>query len=212
VNSRTGPKPHSKAPAGICIVLTPGTAGEVRKVNSIVRSPFIKLTLSAGVPFTVKSLASRVAGSTGSLTSISKTVGGVKMIVSQPALITEQAVGVDVGVAVAVAVGVIVAVAVAVAVGVAVAVAVGVGLAVGVGDGVGVGTPPGAWTRTPIGEPVLKKPTVAFVGLDPWSASNRKLYSVPKRIALAFWLVAKVCVLQVIKSGFVVSTSHGVGL
>jgi len=175
-------------------VLTPGTAGEVRKVNSIVRSPFIKLTLSAGIPFTVKSLASRVAGSTGSLTSISKTVGGVKMILSQPALITEQAVGVDVGVAgaVAVAVGVIVAVAVAVGVAVAVAVAVGVGLgvtggvAVGVGDGVGVGTPPGAWTAAPIGEPVLKKPTVASVRFGAWSASNRKLYSVPKRIALAF--------------------------
>ena len=177
-------------------MLTPGTAGEVRKVNSIVRSPFIKLTLSAGIPFTVKSLASRVAGSTGSLTSISKTVGGVKMILSQPALITEQAVGVDVGVAVAVAVavavGVIVAVAVAVGVAVAVAVAVGVGLgvtggvAVGVGDGVGVGTPPGAWTAAPIGEPVLKKPTVALVSWGAWSASNRKLYSVPKRIALAF--------------------------
>ena len=27
----------------------------------------------------------------------------------------------------------------------------------------------------PIGEPVLKKPTVAFVGLGAWSASNRKL-------------------------------------
>jgi hypothetical protein len=147
-------------------VLTPGTAGEVRKINSIVRSPFIKITLSAGVPFTVKSLASRVAGSTGSLTSISKTVGGVKTILSQPALMTEQAIGVDVGVAVAgaVAVGVAVAVAVAVGVtvGVAVAVAVGVGVgvtggvAVGVGDGDGVGTAPGAWMLTPDGEPVLK--------------------------------------------------------
>ena len=163
--------------------MTPGTAGEVRKVNSIVRSPFIKLTLSAGVPFTVKSLASRVAGSTGSLTSISKTVGGVKMILSQPALITEQPVGVDVGVAVAVAVGVglgggvtvAVAVAVAVAVGVGVGVAVGVAVAVGVGVGDGLGTPPGAWMRTPMGEPVLKKPTVAVVEFGPWSASNRKL-------------------------------------
>ena len=82
----------------------------------------------------------------------------------------------------AVAVGV----AVAVAVGVAVAVAVGVGLAVGVGEGVGVGTPPGACTSTPLGEPVFKKPTVAFVGFGGWSASNRKLYIVEKRIALAF--------------------------
>ena len=52
---------------------------------------------------------------------------------------------------------------------------------------------------TEIGEPVLKKPTVAFVGLGAWSASNRKLYNVPKRIALAFWLVANVSVLQVIE-------------
>jgi hypothetical protein len=77
-----------------------------------------------------------------------------------------------------------VGVAVAVAVGVGVAVAVGVAVGVGVGDG--LGTPPGAWTTTSIGEPVLKKPTVASVGLGPWSASNRKLYIVAKRMALAF--------------------------
>lgn len=77
---------------------------------------------------------------------------------------------------------------VAVGVGVAVAVAVGVGVAVAVGVGVGdgAGTSPGAWITTSIGEPVLKKPTVASVGFGGWSASNRKLYSVPKRIALAF--------------------------
>ena len=82
----------------------------------------------------------------------------------------------------AVAVGVTVAV----GVGVAVAVGVDVGLAVGVGVGDGVGTFPGASTRTGMGPPVLKKPTVAFVGFGAWSASNRKLYSVPNRIALAF--------------------------
>src|SRR5262249_17433116 len=60
------------------------------------------------------------------------------------------------------------------------------GVAVGVGDGVGLGTPPGASTTTPTGEPFLKKPTVEFVKLGPWSASNRKLYNVPQRIALAF--------------------------
>ncbi len=66
---------------------------------------------------------------------------------------------------------------VAVGVGVAVAVAVGVGVAVAVGVGVGdgAGTSPGAWIKTPIGEPVLKKPTVASVGFGGWSASNRKL-------------------------------------
>ena len=73
-------------------------------------------------------------------------------------------------------------------VGVGVAVAVGVGLGVGVGVGVGVTPPwPGAWISTVIGEPVLKKPTVALAGLGGASASNRKLYSVPQRIALAFW-------------------------
>jgi len=77
-----------------------------------------------------------------------------------------------------------VGVGVTVGVGVGVGVAVAVGVAVGVGDG--VGTSPGAWTITPICEPVLKKPAVASVGFGGWSASNRKLYSVPKRIALAF--------------------------
>jgi hypothetical protein len=85
------------------------------------------------------------------------------------------------------------------------------GVALGVGDGVGVGTLPGASTMTPTGKPVLKKPTVAFVGLGGWSASNRKLYSVPQRIALAFWLVAKVSVLQVMeRPSRATSPSHGV--
>ena len=75
----------------------------------------------------------------------------------------EVGVGVGVNVAVAVGVGVNVAVAVGVGVGLAVAVAVGVGLAVGVG--VGVPPPIGPWIATIIGEPVLKKPTVASVGL-----------------------------------------------
>jgi hypothetical protein len=72
------------------------------------------------------------------------------------------------------------------AVGVGVTVGVGVGLAVGVGVGDGLGTPPGASTRIGIGPPALKNPTVPSVGFGAWSASNRKLYRVPKRIALAF--------------------------
>src|SRR5215813_2302134 len=71
--------------------------------------------------------------------------------------------GVALGVAVGVAVGVMLGVAVGVAVGVDVGVAVGVGVRVGVG--VGVGVPPpwlGAWISTIIGDPVLKKPTIAF--------------------------------------------------
>src|SRR6266536_2419274 len=97
-----------------------------------------------------------------------------------------QGVGVRVGVGVGVGVGVNVAVGVGVRVGVglAVAVAVGVGLAVGVG--VGVPPPVGTWIATVMGEPVLKKPTVALALCGGRSASNRKLYNVPKRIALAF--------------------------
>lgn len=75
-----------------------------------------------------------------------------------------------------------------VGVGRGVGVAVGVGVTwPGVGVGVGVTTPPlGAWISTVMGAPVLKKPTVALAVCGGWSASNRKLYSVPQRIALAF--------------------------
>ena len=64
-------------------------------------------------------------------------------------------------------------------VGVGVGEGVGVGLAVGVGVGDGAGTFPGAWITAGMGAPVLKKPTVEFVGFGAWSASNRKLYNVP---------------------------------
>lgn len=50
-----------------------------------------------------------------------------------------------------------------VGVGRGVAVGVEVGVAVGVGVGVGVPPPTGAWMATVIGDPVLKKSTVAFV-------------------------------------------------
>ena len=125
--------------------------------------------------------------------------------------------GVDVGVTVAVAVDVGFGVAVGVAVGetvdvaVAVGVAVAVAVAVAVGEGVGVGVlvPTGAWIATMLGEPVLKYPTVAFAACGGWSASNRKLYNVPQRIAFAFWLVATVSVLQVIEFPSWI-TFHGV--
>ena len=109
--------------------------------------------------------------------------------------------GVGVGRGVAVAVGVTVDVAVAVGVGVgdipAVAVAVGVGLivavAVAVDVAVGVGVPPiGAWIGTLIRVPVLKKPKSACRICGGVWASNRKLYKVPQRIALAFWFCANV--------------------
>jgi hypothetical protein len=106
------------------------------------------------------------------------------------------------GVGVAVAVGVAVGVAVAVAVAVGVAVAVAVGVAVGLAVGVGVGVPPGLgpWISTVMGEPVVKKPSVALVVCGGWSESKRKLYNVPQRIAFAFWFCAKVCVAQVRES------------
>src|SRR6266496_5539564 len=93
--------------------------------------------------------------------------------------------GVTVGVGVGVGVGVKVAVAVGVGVGVGLAVALGVGVGLAVGVGVAV-PPPGAWITTFMGEPVLKKPTVAFTFCGAESASNRKLYKVPQRIAFAF--------------------------
>jgi hypothetical protein len=114
----------------------------------------------------------------------------------------EVEVGVGVNVAVAVGVGVNVDV----GVGLAVAVAVGLGLAVGVG--LGVPPPTGAWIATIIGEPVLKKPTVALAFRGGWSASNRKLYSVPQRIALAFWFCANGSVFQVM-SPLAWVTVHG---
>jgi hypothetical protein len=94
MNSSTGPLVSQlKAPAGTCIVFMPGTAGEVLKTNSTVRSPLDKVTFSAGIPFTVKSLASRVAGSTGSLTSRVKETGSTEMIapqVKKGRVVTEQ--------------------------------------------------------------------------------------------------------------------------
>ena len=103
------------------------------------------------------------------------------------------------GVGVGVAVGVAVAVAVAVGVGVEVAVAVAV--AVGVGVGVPPPPDPGAWIPTVIGDPVLKKPTVALALCGGWSASNRKLYIVPKRMAFALGFWAKVSQFQFIALG-----------
>ena len=63
---------------------------------------------------------------------------------------------------------------------------VAVGVAVAVAVGVGVAPPAGAWIATIIGDPVLKNPTVALALCGGWSASKRKSYNVPKRIALAF--------------------------
>jgi len=141
-------------------VFCPCTAGEVLKKKCIVAPPLTIIKVSAGIPFTVKSLASTFAGP-GGLKLTVKSVGGLKTVVPQFGLVTVQpgvgvtlgdAVGVAVGVAVAVGVNAAVAVAVAVAVAlgvavevavaVAVAVAVGVNAALAVAVGVGVGVPP----------------------------------------------------------------------
>ena len=79
--------------------------------------PFASAKLFAGIPFTVKSLACTVAGSTPPLTSIMKSVGWLNITPGQE-VVTEQPVGVGVTVAVAVAVGVGLAVVVGVGVGV----------------------------------------------------------------------------------------------
>lgn len=61
----------------------------------------------------------------------------------------------------------------------------GVGVALGVGVGEGV---PALGTNTPAvsGLPILKKPIDATPANGGPAASNRKLYNVPQRIALAF--------------------------
>ena len=99
-------------------------------------------------------------------------------------------------------------------VGVAVAVAVAVGVDVGVNVGVGVGVGvwsdmKGATTSTVIGEPVLKKLMVAWLPLGAALESNRKLYSVPQRTALAFGFCANVSELQVRAEPVPPSIVHG---
>jgi hypothetical protein len=88
-----------------------------------------------------------------------------------------------------------VAVAVAVAVGVGEGVPVDVAVDVGVGEG--VPNPLGPWIPVVMGDPVLKKSTVAFAVCGGLLASNRKLYKVPQRSAFAFWFWAKVSEFQV---------------
>jgi len=84
-------------------VLRPCTTGDVLKKKRIVRLPFNKMAVFAGVPFTMKSLPWTLAGSAGPLRLTSNSVGGVPTtILPQPELVTEQPVGVVVGVGVGV--------------------------------------------------------------------------------------------------------------
>ena len=114
------------------------------------------------------------------------------------------AVGCDLGVGVTRGVALGVAVTVGVGVGEIVAVAVAVGVAVGVASDMN-----GTMTSTFIGEPVLKKLMVASPSAGGALESNRKLYSVPQRIALAFWFCAKVSQFQVAEIPLLVKV-HGV--
>ena len=84
----------------------PGTAGEVLKKKCIVAPPLTIIKESAGIPFTVKSLAWTFAGP-GGLRLTVKSVGGLETVVPQFGLVTAQpGVGVTLGDAVGVAVGV----------------------------------------------------------------------------------------------------------
>lgn len=83
------------------MVFWPPTTGEVLKWKVMVRSPLMMISLSAGVPLTVKSLAWTVAGSAGSLRLTVNSVGAVPTTARpQIVLVTEQLVGVGVGVGV----------------------------------------------------------------------------------------------------------------
>ena len=79
----------------------PCTTGELLKWKVIVVFPFINTNELAGVPFTVKSLASTVPGSAAPLRLTVKSVGGVPTtMLPQRELVTEQPGGVGVGVGV----------------------------------------------------------------------------------------------------------------
>src|SRR5207247_4645057 len=95
-------------------------------------------------------------------------------------------------------------------VGVTVAVAVAVGVGVTGGVGVGVASDmKGAGTSTLTGDPVLKKPMLAVLSAGGAVESNRKLYSVPHRTALAFWFCANVSQFQIAEVKLFVKV-HGV--
>ena len=88
------------------MVLTPCITGDVLKVKRTMWPPLRRTASSAGIPFTVKSLPSRVAEFTTSLASTEKSVTGNVTTMPQASLVTEQDGGVGVGVRLGVAVGV----------------------------------------------------------------------------------------------------------
>ena len=76
----------------------PCTAGELLKWKVIVVLLLLKTNELAGRLFTIKSLASTVAGFTGPLTWKMKSEGGTKTVTPHVELLTEQPMGVGVGV------------------------------------------------------------------------------------------------------------------
>lgn len=88
VKSNTGPQ--SKAPAGMLMVLRPGSTGELLKWKVIVVLSFATTTDSAGAPLILKSLAWTVEGSTGLLTFTTKSLGRVKIVIPHEGLVTVQ--------------------------------------------------------------------------------------------------------------------------
>ncbi len=105
MNSASPLKQQLTAPA-ICIVLRPGTTGEVLKWKVILtRSDTVQE--SAGTLFTVKPPGPQpLNGSMGQLTPTVKSVGGVKTTLSQFSTLVTVHVSVGVGVTVGVGVGI----------------------------------------------------------------------------------------------------------
>lgn len=96
MNSDTGSPPQLKAPAAICITLVPCTTGDLSKWKIIVVLPLITADATAGILFTVKSLALTVVVSTGPSTLIVKSLSGTsKKVISHPPLSTEQGIAVS---------------------------------------------------------------------------------------------------------------------
>ena len=89
---------HVKAPGGISIVFCPGITGEALKWNSIVDPP--PLTLSAGIPLTVKTLGDIEPTSTKPLMETKKSVSWVKTVLLQAGWESNAAQGASLGVGV----------------------------------------------------------------------------------------------------------------
>ena len=76
-------KRHTKAPAGIFMRFGPCTTGEALKWKVMVPPPPLIMSLSAGIPLTVKSLGWTLDGSTGAPMLTTKSVSWVKTVLLQ---------------------------------------------------------------------------------------------------------------------------------